>query len=379
MYRIFGSPAAISTHQSALLFRQAGVPFDLHVTNFMLTRVMTWLHGTNGATFCTLSPDKKIVYPSVIDVLKSASSSSANDAKLMMLPSSAVMKEHWEMCAYSAWWLMLLCGAMRWVLGEGSTGMVRHCGYFLLIPVGPIAHGVARSSRDHMRSILKDYGITNDTSLVMEDHFYDLIEALNEHFAHNKFLFGSAPTLADVFLGAPFTSHFIQDEPPKVVLEEQCPNVAAWVNRMMNAPDNLEARTPQDRGDKFHDKTLNAILDLVHSVLPHLAAQCETFHACVVSNPDNKSGAVELGRIVPQTWNMKLADNISATANLSMGHIHAAKFFSEQVDWSRYPQSARGDDALHRVWAATKDCSITCRTVGVEELYTVTSTPQQQS
>lgn len=388
MYRIFGNPCALSTHQAAIYLRYKRVPCTLHVANFMSTRFMGWWYGVDSF-FCNLSPQGKTLHTFldlIEDVEGRGMTEEKNGGALWTPPrveESAVFSiVHWALVAYANWWLMLTCGGLRWVHGEGSTGMVRHCGYFLLIPVGPIAQGMARTSRDHMRKVLQPYGLVRDTVDYMGDHLVELLEKMETHLATYPYLLGHRATLVDVMFASAFSSHFTQDDPPSSSVAKYH-KVMSWVERMLTSPVESDS-SPCPPPASILPLTVRPMVELTSHVLPCLAAQCDAFAGTVMefSRPEVEYG----GRTVPTPWTLRLPDtSLSSPCEVSLPHVQVAQYCAQkctsQLSGATLPSEMaqwhglqRIIDTMRSISESTKGFRVECRSKGMAEIFVVTKT-----
>eukprot|EP00759_Apiculatamorpha_spiralis_P048157 PhF_6_TR43503/c0_g1_i1/m.66783 len=404
VYRVFGSHAALATHQISLYLRQRSMPHQLYIYNFLYTRLMGWWYGSE-TFFCTVNPEGKTLY-SFVELFRdveqryitnpSPTTAHTDHTQCFHFTVPTVLEDghtyvllHWALAVYANWWLMLIGGALRWVSMEGSTGQVRHSAYFITLPRGPMAHAAARSARLHMRTMLASYGATERTLPYIKMHFDEFLERLEDHLTLSPFLLGPKPTLADVMVGAMFASHFMEDDPPANRVRNYT-NIQRWLERVTFPNEDKDALRPQDTDALIENipQTLEPIIELMADVLPSMAAQCDAFHT------DVKGGDYK-GRLVSGVhWSLRILD-VEATechsCEVSIPHVQFAQFAAEHlqgvvsevsgqsiVGWEHQSELKRfGEpamqvlDSMRRIRMATKDATIECVSKGMNEAFVV--------
>ena len=79
-------------------------------------------------------------------------------------------------------------------------------------------------------------GVTQKTIPAIEQWYESkFLIALNAHFSEYSYLLGNIPCIADFSFYGPLYTHLYQDQYPKKIMQENAPNVVAWLERMTNA------------------------------------------------------------------------------------------------------------------------------------------------
>jgi hypothetical protein len=337
MYRIFGSPYALSTHQCAAYLRHKQLPFTLHCTSLWVVRLAAWWHGANS-TYCSLSPDG-VTLPAFTDLVTHCEALHPRPALEMPTATHPRLRTvSWLLQLYSMWWLMNTGGMFRWVHGEGSDVINAHAGFFMVTSAAPLASGLGRTIREKMRLTLRSYGMCAETEPYVLQHFAALCGALDAHLEAHRYVLGTAgATLADVTLAAAFEGQFLMDDPPKAELTDGVtyPHLAAWCKRMATAPA-AGVEVSQKDVMRFNDdvpESLEPVLELALEVLPWLVAQCEATQAWVDAAPPPElqvtagAGAAvaahRVPRILDQPWCMAV-DGASIDCHVSVPHVALA-------------------------------------------------------
>ncbi|MGC1511187.1 glutathione S-transferase family protein [Ketobacter sp.] len=81
-------------------------------------------------------------------------------------------------------------------------------------------------------------GVSDTNTKAIETSYLGLLKELDRHFKATPFLLGTRPCIGDFGLIGPLYAHLYRDPYSGRLMQEQAPNVVAWVNRMIN-PDPL--------------------------------------------------------------------------------------------------------------------------------------------
>lgn len=128
-------------------------------------------------------------------------------------------------------------------------------------------------TRRQQHVYLRRDGVTAQTRGAIEQVYVSTLEAMEEALAHNSFLMGQRPTIADIGVFGSMFRHFSSDPTPAGIMRQRAPRTLAWVAR-------LWAITPNDFASHppVHDVpvSLSALLRLAATVhLPELEAHAD--------------------------------------------------------------------------------------------------------
>ncbi len=90
-------------------------------------------------------------------------------------------------------------------------------------------------------------GVTEENQKLVENLYFEFIEALDEHFKYTPYLLGACPSRGDFGLISPLYGHLGRDPYPSRLMVARAPRVSRWVERM-NRPN-------QDAAEYFGMKT----------------------------------------------------------------------------------------------------------------------------
>ncbi len=111
-------------------------------------------------------------------------------------------------------------------------------------------------------------GINDTTIPAVEASYEALLTDLNAHFETHPFLFGTRPSIGDFGLIGPLYAHNYRDPASGEIMRRLAPNVAKWVERMID----LEPRSGEFLADDEVPTTLLPVLArMMSEQVPHLA------------------------------------------------------------------------------------------------------------
>ncbi|KAG5464381.1 hypothetical protein LSCM1_00564 [Leishmania martiniquensis] len=351
-FRVFGSPCTLSLHQHVTYLRLKQLPFRVYCTSFVTTLAYSLYYGARSA-FCTLTPSgssrlqvwqlaeaveleenveaiarssKGEVSYSVKDSCSGGGVRHTSDiattpsrTQRLLLRKETHPQLHlasWCVVVYACWWLAKTGAMFRYIRGDTLDVLERYVRYFFPIPGIGFARSMAPRFREAMKQVVSTTGASEVTAPFMEEHFHRFCTALETHLraqSNEHFLLGTPhPTLADVTLGAAFSSFFLMDDPPSSMLADRLPCVTEYVERVTGwrgaifagttkeaaftdegAPvGNAKSRTDTvahdvaasaaSREAEYPDtvpESLAPCFELIAEVLPFLMSQCASFNA----------------------------------------------------------------------------------------------------
>lgn len=133
------------------------------------------------------------------------------------------------------WWIPMAMH-YRWVYPENYALFESDSGRALL-PGFPwfLQRRLAAYTAGTLRGYLPSVGVVPKQYALMERWTEQMLDALEQHFAAQPFLFGTRPSIADFALLGPMYGHLSRDPWPRRQLIEPRARLKDWVQRM-NAP-----------------------------------------------------------------------------------------------------------------------------------------------
>lgn len=120
-----------------------------------------------------------------------------------------------------------------------------------------------------MNGYLPMLGVSPETIPAIEQSYGELLDLLEEHFAHEPYLFGGQPSVGDYGLLGPLFAHLGRDPVPADIMKRRAPKVFRWTERM-NAAD---PDTPEFPGYPAGFLSDDAIPPTVEALLVHIARE----------------------------------------------------------------------------------------------------------
>ena len=149
-----------------------------------------------------------------------------------------------------------------------------------------------------MRKATLAFGVTTQTSALIESSYADFLARLDQHLAHTPYLLGDTPTFADYGLIAPLYAHLARDPHPAGLMKRTAPRVWRWVERM-NSPE-ADIGEYLGRAPSWVDtdtacaarSSLDALLTFVaEDYLPELEAHVSFANDWLASRADMPAGS----------------------------------------------------------------------------------------
>ncbi|CCW69952.1 unnamed protein product [Phytomonas sp. Hart1] len=250
----------------------------------------------------------------------------------------------------------------RWFRSDGVEALRGNFRYFFFIPTPGLVRLIAPKIRGMVTRFLACSGVTSENLEFYEEHFYRTCAALEGHFARHPaphFLLATPhPTLADVVLGAAFTSGFLHDDPPASCVFEKYPHLAAYIERITGWRGGVfvgkkegpeEAVGPADAAagedGAYPDEvpeSLSAFFENIIEVLPFMVSQCTAFKAYMTSDAVRTLRREPLGKpwkgchgyLFPQITkirSMMIIDNLISNIHIRAQDIELAFLAAREV------------------------------------------------
>ncbi|RED16250.1 glutathione S-transferase [Parasphingopyxis lamellibrachiae] len=150
--------------------------------------------------------------------------------------------------------------------------------------------GSAKEQADRGREIGQRFkgfvpmlGINDTTIPAIEQSYEALLADLETHFTEHDYLLGTRPSIGDYGLIGPFYAHLYRDPESGKLMKRLAPNVALWVERMMDAAMPLSGDFLED--DAIPETLLPVLRRMMDEQLPHLEQVAKLYTAWTETNP----------------------------------------------------------------------------------------------
>jgi hypothetical protein len=111
------------------------------------------------------------------------------------------------------------------------------------------------------RGVMPKLGLTKEICESVEQRHELLLSLLEEHFNEHAYILGEKPSLADFSLYGPLYAHIYHDPEPRKLLEEQAPNVVAWIERLSSDVESKGEWLENDEVPSAIQKILQIIME----------------------------------------------------------------------------------------------------------------------
>ncbi len=190
------------------------------------------------------------------------------------------------------WWIPVAMHT-RWSYPENYSLFERDSGSALL-PHWPrfLRDRAAAKAANAMRAYLPRVGITPEQTPLLEHWTFDMLDALDAHFAAHKFLLGDTPTIADFGLIGTMYGHLGRDPWPKRELIDRRKALRAWIDRI--AEPDASAPTSTNGPDGVPASLAPVFRSIAAEFQPMIAVTLEAVNRYV------RSGASDADAVLPR-------------------------------------------------------------------------------
>ncbi len=149
---------------------------------------------------------------------------------------------------YADEWLVIPAMHYRWSIEENREFAIREFGR----TSAPQACAedqlaIGRENAKPFAGALPRLGVSDSNQSAIETSYLSLLDDLNHHFAAHDFLLGSRPSIGDFGLIGPLYAHLYRDPYSGRLMKARAPQVAAWVERMIDPSFSAGEFLPEDR------------------------------------------------------------------------------------------------------------------------------------
>ena len=187
----------------------------------------------------------------------------------------------------------------RWNFPEDNLAFVRY--HFLHSQRDtPAREEKTEAMMDRMRHAAMVFGVTDESKLVVEALYLELLDALNAHFENYPYLLGAKPCIGDFGLIAPLYAHLGRDPHPARIMQQRATSVFRWVERMNRQDDDYPEWFNPEAGlveeDQIPDSLIAVLRVLSEDFVPETLAAAERINTWLEENPP-ETGIPAIGRL----------------------------------------------------------------------------------
>mgnify|MGYP000179788661 CR=1 FL=1 len=268
-YRLYAWPLSYYSGKVRAYLRHKGLPFrECSPRAWDMHRIKRHVGAAAMPVLVTPQGDWLLDSSHIIDVLE------ARHPQVSVLPESPIQRlaagllEVWG----DEFWLPAALH-FRWHYSENEREQFLPEAGDALLPGAPrwLKNLAAGRAVSMLRGYLPGLGVTVEQAETLEGWTDAMLDVLEDHFAHHRYLLGDRPCLGDFGLLGPLYAHLGRDPWPRRELMGPRPQLYAWVQRMHDPA----AAISSARGFLPHDVLPTTLAPLFESIfgemLPWLA------------------------------------------------------------------------------------------------------------
>ena len=185
----------------------------------------------------------------------------------------------------------------RWNFPEENLDFVR---YHFLHSQRDVPEREAKTEHmmDRMRYAAQLFGVTEQTTELVEGLYLEYLAALNAHFEDYPYLLGWRPCIGDFGLLAPMYAHLGRDPYPARLMQQRATRVYRWVERMnradQDAPEYFEAGTDFLADDEVPDSLLAVLKVIAEDFVPETRAAADRIDAWLAEKKPESGASAAL-------------------------------------------------------------------------------------
>ena len=153
-----------------------------------------------------------------------------------------------------------------------------------------------KPAQDFFSDFPKIMGITEETIPAIEGSHIECLKILNEHFAHNPYLLGGRPSVADFGLIGPMFAHLGRDPVPASLMKNIAPHVYRWTERMFESNkldgEFMETAYEYPENDELPQTLIPFLEYLFRDCGPQLQGMLDVFNKWVEDDPSRPVGTL---------------------------------------------------------------------------------------
>jgi glutathione S-transferase len=187
----------------------------------------------------------------------------------------------------------------RWNFPQDNLEFIRY--HFLYSQRDtPQREEKTESMMNRMRHAGMVFGVTEQTSDLVETLYLEYLDVLNAHFEQHPYLLGWRPCVGDFGLIAPMYAHLGRDPHPARLMQQRATRVYRWVERMnradLDVPEYFNAGTDFLPDDEVPETLLAVLRVLAEDFVPETRAAAEFINTWLAENKP-EAGAPAVGRL----------------------------------------------------------------------------------
>jgi len=184
----------------------------------------------------------------------------------------------------------------RWNFPEENLAFVRYH-FFHSQRDLPQRDDKTEHMMERMRHAARIFGVTEDSTGMVESLYLEYLAALDAHFEQYPYLLGWRPCIGDFGLLAPMYAHLGRDPYPARLMQQRAVRVYRWVERMnradQDAPEYFDAGSDFLADDAVPASLLAVLKILSEDFIPETRAAAEAINRWLADNQPEAGAAAE--------------------------------------------------------------------------------------
>lgn len=157
-----------------------------------------------------------------------------------------------------------------------------------------IINQVFKYASDRMRSAKSGFGVSEESIPLVENSYGEFLDLFSQHLKQYPYLLGGLPSLGDYALMGPLYAHLYRDPAPSMLMRQQAPAVARWVERT-NSAEAYWGDHSEDQSSLINPldipATLKALMKYIsEEYLPEIIAHVDFANHWLAMRPDLQEG-----------------------------------------------------------------------------------------
>lgn len=157
-----------------------------------------------------------------------------------------------------------------------------------------VVEQVFEFASSRMRNAKDSFGVSEQSKALVESSYAEFMSLFSEHLKQYPYILGGQASLGDYALMGPLFGHLYRDPAPAMLMRQQAPSVARWVERTNSAQeywgDHAEAQSPLIDPEKI-PTTLKALMRFIaEEYLSEITAHVDFANGWLRERPDLQAG-----------------------------------------------------------------------------------------
>ena len=289
-HQLIGAPVSLYTGKARAYLSFKRIPFDEVLATQEVYRSVI-VPRTGVRYIPVLITDDDVAIQDTTDIIDQLERRYPEPAIYPESPAQRLVALLLEV--YGDEWLVIPAMHFRWNIPENRAFAVREFG----ATSAPLASSdeqlaIGETLSKPFAGALPVLGITELSVPAIEASYEQLLRDLDRHFAALPFLLGTRPSIGDFGLFGPLYAHLYRDPYSGRMLRQRAPNVAAWVERMLEPSRDQGAFLA---GDQVPETLMPILQRMFREQVPVLLQTVESIRAWAEGNPDARALPRALG------------------------------------------------------------------------------------